>query len=86
MEEIGKPKLVGTFYTEQGLTAVQPFNFYTDNRPERIKDQREAGNARYSAAERRISSPNPTIRKGSPLINKLTSTKLFDVDVKIAHD
>ena len=47
MEEIGKPKLVGTFYTEQGLTAVQPFNFYTDNRPERIKDQREAGNARY---------------------------------------
>ena len=39
MEEIGKPKLIGTHYNENGLTAVQPFRFLTDDRPERIKDQ-----------------------------------------------
>ena len=84
-EEIGKPKLIGTHYNENGLTAVQPFRFLTEDRPDRIKDLKSEAKSTSSLTSR-APSPREIIRKELPLQSKLKIVKLFDVDVKIAKD
>lgn len=42
MENVGRPKIdVRELLDEDGKTKIQPFNFLTKNRPERLKDKRE---------------------------------------------
>lgn len=41
-ENVGRPKIdVRELLDEEGKTKVQPFNFMTETRPERLKDKRE---------------------------------------------
>lgn len=65
LEEIGKPKIIGTHYNESGLTAVKPFKLLTDDRPERIKDQKME--VKSTMIQSRVPSPREMIRKGTPL-------------------
>jgi hypothetical protein len=42
MENVGRPKIdVRELLDEDGKTKIQPFNFLTKHRPERLKDKRE---------------------------------------------
>ncbi len=42
MENVGRPKIdVRELQDEDGKTRIQPFNFLTKHRPERLKDKRE---------------------------------------------
>jgi len=40
-QEMGRPKLGQNCYTKEGLTAIQPFQFTTNHKNERIKYKRE---------------------------------------------
>ena len=93
-DSIGKPKLLNEFFTQDGLTEVKPFQFYTHNRPERLKHQRSSKQAESprllpSVSPQRTTShqqPFKQLQSAYFTNSKQSAVKLFDVDVRVSKD
>lgn len=83
---MGKAKLPPNSKSPDGrCTIKRPFSFYTEQRPDRVKQKRD-GEKRESPKLKKAKSPLPSMQKESTLSQKLNKIKLFDVDVRIAKD